>query len=53
MKAYKVILDHPKTLERKIVVILATDTDGLKLQIAMQFPDYTWFSPAGEVYDVV
>jgi hypothetical protein len=53
MKAYKVILDHKEKLERKTVVVLATDSDGLKLQIAIQFPEYDWFAPVDEVYDVV
>ena len=53
MKAYKVILTHKERVERKTVVVLATDSDGLKLQIAMQFPEYDWFAPADEVYDVV
>ena len=53
MKAYKVVLTHKERLETRIVIVLATDTAGLKLQIAMQFPDHDWFAPADEVYDVV
>lgn len=53
MKAYKVILTHKERVERKTVVVLATDSNGLKLQIAIHFPEYDWFAPVDEVYDVV
>jgi len=53
MKAYKVILTHKERVEHRTVVVLATDSDGLKLQIAIQFPEYDWFAPVDEIYDVV
>jgi hypothetical protein len=48
-----VILTHKERVERKTVVVLATDSNGLKLQIAIHFPEYDWFAPVDEVYDVV
>ena len=53
MKAYKVILTHKEKVERKVVMVLASDTDSLKTQIAIKFPEYEWFAPVDEVYDVV
>lgn len=53
MKAYKVILTHKESLQSRMVVFLATDWDGLQVQIAMQFPEYDWYVHKDDVYDVV
>lgn len=53
MKAYKVVLTHKERVESRTVVMLATDRNGLKLQIAIQFPEYDWYVHKDDIHDVV
>jgi len=35
------------------VAIAATDSDGLKKQVAELYPNYDWYSPVDEKYPLV